>query len=138
MLAGTLRGREETMTTYAAVALIIATFFSSLCCFYYITKMANDIADQTVTGLVRASALPNEYRLIRFYQMFIGYALGAVVCSLFAALVFVGIARIGDSEVVSTLGNAGAAISVFAAAIWLLSGTSLIIYVRRLVKKATG
>lgn len=118
------------MSASIAFALIIATFFPGMFCFLYASKMANDIADETVTGVVRGVPVPRKYRGIKFFQMFLGYVLIAVVCALFVALVTAGIGQHAVDANVRGLAYATAFIGAAGALGWLFNAASALLYFR--------
>ena len=64
------------MSNSTALALITASFLPAFFCFHYITKLANDVAMEIETGVVRGVPISSGYRRIMLYQIWSGYGLG--------------------------------------------------------------
>lgn len=61
------------MSNSTALALITASFLPAFFCFHYITKLANDVAMEIETGVVRGIPISSGYRRIMLYQIWSGY-----------------------------------------------------------------
>jgi hypothetical protein len=98
------------MSDSAALALIIANFFTSFFCFLYPTKMANDIAVQIETGATRGAPISTKYRRIMLYSTWGGYITAAIGAGMIAALLSVGIAAHTTDDHIEAIAYAHAAI----------------------------
>lgn len=81
------------MSTSAAIALIIATFFLGGLSFFWLSKLANDVAAEIVTGVVRGVPVSIKYRRLLLYQTWVNLALASLA---FAAFAVVAVLIIGD------------------------------------------
>ena len=87
------------MSDSTAIALIIATFFPTFFCFLYALKLANDAGEKISTGVLRGIPVPKTYRGIMLYQVWIGYVVAAVACTILGALLNIRIAAsVTDGE----------------------------------------
>ncbi len=66
------------MSTSAAIALIIATFFLGGLSFFWLAKLANDVAAEIVTGVVRGVPVSMKYRRLLLYQTWVNLALASL------------------------------------------------------------
>ena len=80
------------MSTSAAIALILATFFLGLVSFFWLGRLANDVAAQVITGVVGGVPISLKYRRLLLYQTWINNALAGLASVAFGVFVVLKIA----------------------------------------------
>jgi hypothetical protein len=105
-------------------------------CFFYITRLTNDLAAQVVTGFMDGNAVSTKQRLALLYQGWMPHAGGAAGVALFFAAAQMQMANnVGDSEI-KLLAYMAAVIAVSGSISWLINGTFLFFHYRGIVREA--
>jgi len=124
------------MSNSTAIALIIASGFSGLFCVQYISKMANDLASEIVTGVTQGNSVPIKWRWLMLNQFWVPYAITAVGCAVGIAAVNMKIAEYAADAGVKPLAYLVAFFGVVYASGWLLTGASEYVYFRSVLRQA--
>ena len=103
------------MSNTTAIALITANFALLFFCYHYIAKLTNDVATEVETGVIQGIPISLKYRRIRLYQVWSGYALGAVTCAIFLTVVSMHVAGSVDDAGVKAVAHVAAAVGVVGA-----------------------
>lgn len=124
------------MSNSTAIALIIATFMPLYFLFFYITRMANDVAAEIETGVIRGVPVSTKYRGIMLYSTWAGYATGVVALGIFAAMLNIQIAANVPDDDIKALAYVGALIGGVAAFGWMVNGINELIHYRSILRQA--
>ena len=124
------------MSSSVAIALVIANILPIFFLFFYILKMANDVAIDIETGVARGVPISTRYRGILLYSTWAGYVTGAMGIGLLGVVVNVQIAGQVADEGVKAMANVAAVFGGVAAIAVLLNGVSEFIHYRSVLRQA--
>ena len=124
------------MSSSTALALIIASTLAGLYCFQYISNLANEVAAEVITGVVRGNPVPTKWRWLMLHQQWVPYAASAMACGAAVAAVNVTIADHATDAGVKPLAYLIAFLGAVAALGWVLTGVSEFIYFRSVLRQA--
>jgi hypothetical protein len=127
---------ENRMSNTAALALVVASFFPGAFLVFYMSKMANDVGNELVAGVIRGNPMPIKHRWLVLYQTWLGYVSGTVGACVLAAAVNVQIAAHVVETGVETVAYLAAFFFALIAISWLLSGVSEYLYYRSVLSEA--
>jgi hypothetical protein len=119
------------MSDSTAIALSMASFFVSLVCFYYLSKLANDVGTQIVSG-----AVSRKYGRLTLNQTWTGYVLGAVAAAVFSGVVNLQIADYAGDAGARRIAHMAAFFGFVGALSWLLSGMLAFTYYLSVLRQA--
>ena len=123
------------MSNSTALALITASFLPAFFCFHYITKLANDVAMEIETGVVRGIPISSGYRRIMLYQIWSGYGLGAITCAIFAAILNLRIAANVDDVDIKTVAYLAAVMAGIGAVGYAANGVLEFLHYRSVLRQ---
>ena len=124
------------MSSSTAIALITANFLPMFFCFHYISKLANDVAAEIETGVLRGIPISTKYRRIMLYNHWVGYGLGAVTCGIFAAILNIRIAAYVDDGDIKAVAYVAAVMAGVGALGWAANAVSELIHYRSVLRQA--
>ena len=124
------------MSASTALALIIATDFAGFFCLFWLTKLANDVAAEIETGVIRGTPISTKYRWLLLYQSWFTYVFGAMIAGILSAMLNVRIAAHATAGDVKAVAYVGAVIGGTAAFGWVLFGVSELIHYRSTLRQA--
>jgi hypothetical protein len=120
-------------TSLVAIAFyIIAGFFL----FFYITKMANDIAAQIVVGFVLGRPISTKHRFLLLYQTWMSYATCLVALGPLLAGSLYLMAEHVDTEGVKLLAYGGVFVAMVGSLMWLVHGATAFLHYRAIIREA--
>ncbi len=118
--------------------LIAISFLSGMgfLCFFYITRLTNDVAAQVVTGFMDGNAVSTKQRQALLYQAWVPHVGGAVGVALFFAAAQMQMANnVGDSGI-KFLAYMSVVIAATGSISWLINGTFLFFHYQGIVREA--
>ena len=121
-----------------STGVIVISFLGAvgIICFFYITKMANDLAAQIMTGMINGHPISTDYRWLLLYQTWASYAVGVVGWGIFLAVAEAQVAALVSNEGIKTLGYLAAVIAGVGALNWLVNGAAAFVSYRRVLRQA--
>jgi hypothetical protein len=126
----TAAGMMSEFTSLVAISFyIVAGFFL----FFYITKMANDIAAQIVVGFVLGRPISTKHRLLLLYQTWMSYATCLVALGPILAGSLYLMSEQVETEGVKLLAYGGGFVSMVGSLMWLVHGATAFVHYRATV-----
>jgi hypothetical protein len=127
---------ENRMSNTAALALVVASFFPGAFLVFYMSKMANDVGNELVAGVIRGNPMPIKHRWLVLYQTWLGYVSGTVGACVLAAAVNVQIAIQATDRGVETVAYLAAFFGGLASLSWLLASVTEFLCYRSVLRQA--
>jgi hypothetical protein len=124
------------MTDSTGVIAISFLAAMGIICFFYITKMANDLAAQIMTGMINGTPISTSYRWLLLYQTWLSYAVCLVGWGIFLAAAEAQIAQLVSDERVKMLGYLAAVFAGVGALNWLVNGAAAFVSYRTVLRQA--
>jgi hypothetical protein len=124
------------MSDFTGLAVISFLFVMGLFCFFYVTRLANDLAAQIVTGVADGNPIPIRQRWLLLYQAWLPHAAGAAGSAIILAAAQVELAEhVGDAEV-KRIAYMAAFVGAIGALAWAVNGVSMFLYYRSVLRAA--
>ena len=124
------------MSTSMAFALVTAIDFAGIGLFFWLTKLANDLAIGIETGVINGSPISTKYRGILLYQTWVTYAGGATVAAVLGFVLALGIASSVGEGTAQVLAYATALVCALAASGWVTQGAVELLHYRSVLREA--
>jgi hypothetical protein len=124
------------MTDSTGVIVISFLAAAGIICFFYLTKMANDLAAQIMTGMIDGHPISTDYRWLLLYQTWASYAVCLIGWGIFLAAAEMQVAALVSNESIKLLGHLAAAFAALGALNWLVNGAAAFVSYRSVLRQA--
>jgi hypothetical protein len=118
------------MSASIALALITANFFLGWTFFFYISRMAQEVAVEVVTGVAMGVPISMKFRRIRLYEKWVSCALGAFGSAVYITIINVKIAEYATDVGIKPVAHMLAFFGAIGALGWLAFGLSQFLHHR--------
>ncbi len=124
-----------TMSEFTGLVAIAFYMVAGFFLFFYVTKMANDIAAQIVVGFVLGRPISTKHRFLLLYQTWTSYATCLVALGpLLAGSLYLMAERV-ETEGVKLLAYGGCFMAMVGSLMWLVHGAMAFIHYRDTVRE---